>query len=105
MVILWRKCFNLILSTTMNEPAPILPDLPDHIWLIILGYIDDSLLLSDLHYSASVPTVIRRVAGDFQLWKSVRVVNPLNRGRLRKIVPFLGEHTREDACPSFPDNI
>jgi len=78
----------------MPNPAPTLPDLPDHIWLTILGYIDDSFLLSRLHYSDTIPTVIRRVAGDFQLWKSVRVVNPFNRGRLRKIVSFLGRHTR-----------
>ena len=78
----------------MTTTAPVLPDVPDHIWLTILGYVDDSLQLSKLHFSASIPTVIRRVAGDFQLWKSVRVVNPLNRGRLRKIVSFLGRHTR-----------
>ena len=85
----------------MPDPAPTLPDLPDHIWLIILGYIDDSLLLSKLRFSASIPTVIRRVAGDFQLWKSVRVVNPLSRGRLRKIVSLLGRHTRDDGLPKF----
>ena len=80
----------------MTDCTPILPDLPDPIWLKILGYIDDSLLLCKLHFSASIPIVIRRVAGDFQLWKKVHIVNPHNRGRLRKIVSFLGRHTRYD---------
>jgi hypothetical protein len=65
------------------------------VWLHVLKFfVDDAVFLIGLQTSNVLPNVIRRVAGDIDLWKDISVKHPVTRGQLRTVVPRLGPRTK-----------